>query len=315
MLSLRRSATRRRAILLPRWGAAVLLSLRSTILRLALRRAVLTLARRGAILLLRWRTAVLLRRRAPIALRRTTVLALGRRCLLLRVGRVRGRSGALPTLLRVRRIGRGMTALLRIRRVRRCAAIALRWPLRRTLRHERVPGLARRRLSLAGRRVALLRWRVAVTAARRRPVTVPRLWRRVAIAITRPRRPAGRKHRAARPAPRRRPRRREDDLTSSLVRAQCTKPRRHGGLGLLVLGEGNEPKPARFPGVLVPHHDDLAQRAKTRKGHLQILLRVVLAQVRHIQFCEARDVARGALVLALAVCDVERPPLHYMFLS
>ena len=38
-----------------------------------------------------------------------------------------------------------------------------------------------------------------------------------------------------------------------------------------------------------------------RKRYFQILLRVVLAQVRHIQFCEARDVARGPLVLPLAV--------------
>jgi hypothetical protein len=100
-----------------------------------------------------------------------------------------------------------------------------------------------------------------------------------------------------------------------LVRAQRTKPRRHGRLGLVVLGEGNEAKSARLTGLLVPHHDDLAQRAKTRKGHLQILLRVVLAQVGHVELRQARDVARGALVLALAVRHVERPPLHYMFLS
>jgi len=47
-----------------------------------------------------------------------------------------------------------------------------------------------------------------------------------------------------------------------LVRAKRTKPRSHGGLGLLVLGEGNEAKPARLSCVLVPHHDDLAQRAE-----------------------------------------------------
>ena len=49
-----------------------------------------------------------------------------------------------------------------------------------------------------------------------------------------------------RTAARRRSRRREDDLASSLVGAKCTKPRRHGRLRLLVLGEGNEAKPSRL---------------------------------------------------------------------
>ena len=105
----------------------------------------------------------------------------------------------MPTLLRVRRIGR-RRLLLWIRRVRRCAAIALRWPLRRTLRHERVPRLARRRLPLARRCVALLRRRVAVAGPRRRVAIRRRrtVALRSAVAITRPGRPARREHRAAR---------------------------------------------------------------------------------------------------------------------
>ena len=228
--------------------ATVLLAWRNAILRLARRRTVA----------LRRRTAVLRRRRASVPALRTAVLTLGRRCL----------------LLWVRRIGRRLAALMRVRRVRRCAsAVALRRPRRRALRHERVARLARRRLALAGRRVALLRW----VAVLRRPVAVPRLRGRIAVAVARTGRPAGRKHRAARPAARRRPRRREDDLASSLVRAERTKPRSHGGLGLVVLGEGNEAKSARLTGLLVPHHDDLAQCAEAREGYFQILLRVVLS--------------------------------------
>jgi len=190
-------------------SAAVLLSLWSTILRLA---------RRRTVLLLRGRTAVL-RRRTSVAALRTTVL--GRRCptvllrrrrLLLwirRVGRRRpllgvgrrlsagktaGRTVARgAALVRVRGVRRCLTALLRIRRVRRLL-LRVAAALRRPLRHERVAGLPRRRLTLAGRRVALLLWRVAL----RRPVAVARLRRRVAVTITRPRRPARRKHRAAR---------------------------------------------------------------------------------------------------------------------
>ena len=138
-LSLGRSAARRGAVL----------SLRSAILRLA---------RRRTVLLLRGRTAVL-RRRTSVAALRTAVL--GRRCptvllrrrrLLLRVRRVGGRLATLLLIRRGRPVADRAAALLRVRRIRRCAAIALRWPLRRTLRHERVPRLARRRLPLAGRR-------------------------------------------------------------------------------------------------------------------------------------------------------------------
>ena len=229
----------------------------------------------------------MLRWRASVALGRTAVL-LRRRRLLLWVRRVPRRS-ALPTLLRVGRVRRRrLAALLRVRRVRRLrrTTVALRRPpLRRPLRHELVALLARRRLALAGRRVALLLRRVAVSrvgwrvaiALRRRTVPLRR-----AVTVTRPGRPARREHRAARPAPRRRPRRREDDFTSSLIRSKRTKPRRHGRLGLLVLGEGHKPKASWFARVLVPHHDDLAQRAEGRKRYFQILLRVVLSQIRHI---------------------------------
>ena len=162
----------------------------------------------------------------------------------------------MPTLLRVRRIGR-RRLLLWIRRVRRCAAIALRWPLRRTLRHERVSRLARRRLPLTGRRVALLRRRIAITGPRRRVAIRRRrtVALRRAVAVSRPGRPARRKHRAARPAARRRSRRGEDDLTSSLVRAESTETRNHRSFSVLVFGEGHEAKSARFARVLMPHHD------------------------------------------------------------
>ena len=163
----------------------------------------------------------------------------------------------MPTLLRVRRIGR-RRLLLWIRRVRRCAAIALRWPLRRTLRHERVSRLARRRLPLTGRRVALLRRRIAITGPRRRVAIRRRrtvaLRRAVAVSRT-TRRPARRKHRAARPAARRRSRRGEDDLAPSLIGAERTETRSHRSFSVLVFGEGYKPKTSWFPGVLVPHHD------------------------------------------------------------
>ena len=148
-------------------------------------------------------------------------------------------------MLRIRLVRRLATALLWVRRVRRCAsAVALRRPLR----HEGISLLPRWGLSLAGWRVALLRRRVAVAGSLRRRIAVRRrtVPLRRAIAVSRPGRPARREHRAARPAPRRRPRRREDDLASSLVRTKCTKPRRHGRLSLLVLGEGNKAKSPRL---------------------------------------------------------------------
>ena len=136
-------------------------------------------------------------RSAAVGLRRSpTVLLRRRRLLLLRIRRVRRRR---TTLLRVGRV-RWLAALLGVRRVRRCGsatAVSLRRPLRRTLRHERVALLPRRRLALAGRCVALLRWRVAVAGLRRRRTVAIALRRRTVTpwrAIAIPGRPARRKH-------------------------------------------------------------------------------------------------------------------------
>ncbi len=208
----RRCARRRPVIWSLGRSAAVLLSLRSAILRLARRRTV-ALRRRASVPL---RGSAVLGRSAAVALRRSPAVLLRRRRLLLwirrvgrrppllgvgrrlsaAVGKTAGRADARDAaLLRVRRVRR-RRLLLGVRRVRRLL-LRVAAALRRPLRHEGIALLPRWGLSLAGRRVALLRWRVAVSRLRR-PVAVARLRRRVAVAITGTGRPARRKHRAAR---------------------------------------------------------------------------------------------------------------------
>ena len=136
MLPLRGSAIARRRtilltlgrspVLLPRWGA---------VLRLAGRRTV-PLRGRASVPLRGSTVLAALGRSAAVGLRRSpTVLLRRRRLLLLRIRRVRRRLTTLLGVGRVRRLA--LPTLRRVRRVRGCAAaVALRRPLRRTLRHE-----------------------------------------------------------------------------------------------------------------------------------------------------------------------------------